>query len=51
MKFDWDPAKNRSNIRKHGFDFRDAEEMFGGALLVRPTLKRTTGRIAGLELE
>lgn len=35
LKFEWDPAKNRSNIRKHGFDFADAEEMFRGFLLVR----------------
>jgi uncharacterized protein len=36
LKFDWDPVKNRSNIRKHGFDFADAEEMFRGLLLIRP---------------
>jgi uncharacterized DUF497 family protein len=36
LKFEWDPAKNRSNIRKHGFDLRDAEEMFRGFVLVRP---------------
>jgi uncharacterized DUF497 family protein len=32
----WDEAKNRANIRKHGFDFAEAEEMFRGFLLVRP---------------
>jgi len=31
---EWDEAKNRSNIRKHGFDFADAEEMFRGVLVV-----------------
>ena len=36
MKFEWDETKNRANIRKHGLDFADAEEMFRGALLVRP---------------
>lgn len=36
LKFEWDPAKNRSNIRKHGFDFHDAEGMFRGFVLVRP---------------
>ena len=36
MKLEWDDAKNRANIRKHGFDFADAEEMFHGALLIRP---------------
>ena len=36
MKFEWDERKNRANIRKHGFDFVDGEEMFRGALLIRP---------------
>jgi uncharacterized protein len=35
MKLEWDEIKNRTNIRKHGFDFADAEEMFRGLLLVR----------------
>jgi len=34
MIFEWDEAKNRANPRKHGFDFRDAEELFRGALVV-----------------
>jgi uncharacterized DUF497 family protein len=36
VKFEWDPAKNRSNLRKHGFDFADAEEVFQGLLIVDP---------------
>jgi uncharacterized DUF497 family protein len=36
MIFEWDEAKNRSNIRKHGLDFADAEEMFCGVLVIRP---------------
>jgi uncharacterized protein len=38
MEFEWDEAKNRQNIRKHGFDFVDAEELFMGPLpfLVAP---------------
>ena len=28
MKFEWDEDKNRENIRKHGFDFADAWEIF-----------------------
>ena len=35
MKFEWDEAKNRSNIRKHGFDFADAWAVFEGPLLAR----------------
>ncbi|HLZ40498.1 MAG TPA: BrnT family toxin [Candidatus Sulfotelmatobacter sp.] len=34
MRLEWDEAKNRANIRKHGFDFADAEVMFRGVLLV-----------------
>lgn len=36
MRFEWDEAKNRSNIRKHGFDFADAPEVFEGPMLARP---------------
>jgi hypothetical protein len=35
MNFEWDEARNRVNVRKHGFDFADAEEMFRGVLLIR----------------
>jgi len=35
MRFEWDEAKNRANIRKHGLDFADAEIMFRNVLLVR----------------
>jgi uncharacterized protein len=34
MNFEWDRAKNRVNIRKHGLDFADAEEMFRGVLVL-----------------
>jgi uncharacterized protein len=43
MIFDWDEAKNRSNLRKHGFDFAEAEEMFRGLLLVRPDTREDYG--------
>ena len=26
----WDEAKRRTNLKKHGFDFVDAEEVFDG---------------------
>ena len=35
MNFEWDEAKNRKNIRKHGIDFADAPEVFAGPMLVR----------------
>jgi uncharacterized protein len=28
--FEWDEAKNRSNLVKHGLDFGDAEKVFAG---------------------
>ena len=28
MKFEWDDAKTRANLRKHGIDFADAATVF-----------------------
>ena len=28
MKFEWDPVKNETNIKKHGVDFAEAETVF-----------------------
>ena len=33
MKFDWDEAKRRFNIRKHGIDFLDVAKVFDGDIL------------------
>ncbi len=30
MKIAWDEAKRRANLRKHGLDFADAEDVFAG---------------------
>jgi hypothetical protein len=30
MKFEWDEAKRRTNISKHGVDFADLEPLFDG---------------------
>ena len=30
MKYEWDDAKNRKNIAKHGLSFEDAEQVFDG---------------------
>lgn len=40
---EWGEAKNRANMRKHGFDFVDAEEMFRGLLLVQPDTRDDYG--------
>ncbi|VAW40124.1 hypothetical protein MNBD_CHLOROFLEXI01-4367 [hydrothermal vent metagenome] len=34
MQFEWDERKRRENIRKHGFDFRDAWRVFNLPMLV-----------------
>ncbi|CDF86516.1 BrnT family toxin [Pseudomonas sp. QL9] len=34
MFFEWDEAKNRANIRKHGIDFSDVPDMFQHPMLV-----------------
>jgi uncharacterized protein len=43
MNFEWDEGKNRINLRKHGFDFAWAEQMFHGPLLVRPDTREDYG--------
>ena len=32
MEFEWDPAKEQSNIEKHGVDFTEAATVFGDPL-------------------
>jgi uncharacterized DUF497 family protein len=39
MNFDWDENKNEENIRKHGFDFQDAWEVFDQFALLKPSLQ------------
>ncbi len=34
MRFEWDAAKNKTNIRDHKIDFADAGFIFGGPMLV-----------------
>jgi len=34
MQFEWDEQKRKTNIRKHGFDFRDAFKLFNSPMLV-----------------
>ncbi len=33
MHFEWDEAKNGTNIRKHGIDFADVKDMFNHPML------------------
>jgi uncharacterized protein len=43
MRFEWDEAKRRANIRKHGFDIADVAEMFSGTMLVYPDIRNDYG--------
>ena len=42
-RFEWDEKKNRQNIKKHGLDFADAEELFGDTLLFWPDVRDDYG--------
>lgn len=33
QEFEWDPRKNKRNIRKHGIDFKDSRIIFDGPFL------------------
>ena len=43
MRFEWDEEKNKTNIRKHGFDFADAWEIFLAPILVAPDDRENYG--------
>ncbi|MBZ5571067.1 MAG: BrnT family toxin [Acidobacteriia bacterium] len=42
-RFEWDENKNQQNIKKHGFDFVDAERMFDGIFLFRSDTRKDYG--------
>ena len=35
MRFEWDEAKRRSNLSRHGLDFIDVERVFAGNAFTR----------------
>jgi uncharacterized DUF497 family protein len=43
MQFEWDEQKNLANIRKHGFSFADAWEIFDAPMLVDLDDRRNYG--------
>lgn len=43
MDFDWDEEKNKENIRKHGFDFSDAWEIFEAPMRTALDLREDYG--------
>jgi uncharacterized DUF497 family protein len=34
MKFTWRESKRKTNLKKHGLDFADAEKVFAGPMAV-----------------
>ena len=42
--FDWDKQKSKSNRAKHGIDFEDAIQVFGGPILLRRSDRNNEGR-------
>jgi len=43
VRFEWDEQKRKTNIRKHGFDFRDAWRVFQSPMLVALDDRRNYG--------
>ena len=43
MRFEWDEQKRKTNIRRHGFDFADAKQVFAGPMLVRLDIRQDYG--------
>ena len=54
MKFEWDEAKNRSNLKKDGISFEEAILIFDGPILTYPDTRLDYGEerwlsIGGIE--
>ena len=43
VRFEWDEAKRKANIAKHGIDFLDVPEMFGSLMLVGTDSRKDYG--------
>lgn len=43
MEFEWDEAKRRSNLAKHGVDFTDAAQVLADAQLILEDTRRDYG--------
>ena len=43
--FEWDEAKNRANIAKHGVDFDVAKRIFDGEVLTRIDARKAYGEV------
>jgi uncharacterized DUF497 family protein len=52
MRFTWDESKRLANLSKHGLDFRDAEQVFVGPLVLVEDIRHHYGeqRMIGIGL-
>ena len=51
VRFEWDEAKNKTNLRKHGVDFETAQLIFDDPFCVSFVESVKDGRNAGTRLE
>ena len=50
MQFEWDEAKRRENIAKHGIDFRDAVTIWDGPVIDPASVRNERGERRPLAL-
>jgi hypothetical protein len=43
MEYEWDEAKNETNIAKHGIDFESAQEVFEGVFISKVDARKDYG--------
>lgn len=47
MVFEWDEAKNKANIAKHGIDFSDVPDIFRHPMLPYAMIKQNMAKSVG----
>jgi len=50
MEFEWDDAKDQTNIRKHGISFSEAKHIFDGPVLTRVDDRSDYGELRTISL-
>lgn len=50
MRCVWDEEKRQLNLRKHGFDFRDAQKVFSGETLTIENVRYEYGEVRFITL-
>lgn len=43
MNFTWQESKRKTNLKKHGFDFSDAEQVFNGPTITEEDIRDYDG--------